>query len=96
MSNTNVQTATSAILSMSSDELAQVIEAIKYRRAQLGKVTARALTVGAKVKFNGKRGLVVGTVTKIKLKNCLVKDDRTGLVWNVPASMLTTVETAAA
>lgn len=87
----NLKTVIAEVMTMNADEIKAVFEAMQYRRAQLGKLNARALSVGNKVQFNGKRGLVVGTVTKIKLKNCLVKDNTTGLVWNVPASMLTAV-----
>ena len=76
----------------SNENLNQLSEAIKFSRAQLGKQTRRALTLGTTVQFhNAKTGKTLqGSVGKIAIKfitvNCGI-----GGSWRVPASMLTTV-----
>lgn len=92
----NLKTVIAEVMTMSDADIHAVIDAVKYRRAQLSKMNIRAMGVGDKVQFNGKRGHIVGTVTKVKLKNCTVRDDKTGMLWNVPATMLTAVAVAVA
>lgn len=73
-------------------ELASMIDAVKFNRAQLSKSVKRSLTVGDSVSFtSSKTGQnVTGIVTKIAIKYVTVKT-HTGL-WRVPANMLTVVE----
>jgi hypothetical protein len=89
----NVDRINTAIISgnLTNDELSTVIEAVRYARAQLGKRSIRALSIGDNVNFNSaKLGRnVTGVVTKIAIKYVTVKT-ATGL-WRVPASMLTVV-----
>lgn len=75
---------------LSNEELNQLSEAIKFSRAQLGKQTRRALTLGTQVKFhNAKTGKTLeGTVGKIAIKFITVNCGGSGS-WRVPASMLT-------
>jgi hypothetical protein len=89
----NVDRINTAIISgnLTNDELSTVIEAVRYARAQLGKKSIRALSIGDNVNFNStKLGRnVTGVVTKIAIKYVTVRT-ATGL-WKVPASMLTVV-----
>ncbi len=89
----NVDRINTAIISgnLTNDELSTVIEAVRYARAQLGKKSIRALSIGDNVNFNSaKLGRnVTGIVTKIAIKYVTVRT-ATGL-WKVPASMLTVV-----
>ena len=73
-------------------ELMSVIDAVKWKRATIGKLTKASLKSGDRVEFtSSKTGQAVqGTVTKIAIKYVTVKT-ATGL-WRVPASMLTKVE----
>lgn len=92
---TNLQTAIAAIQGMDKDELEQVIEAVKLRRNFIARSTVRSLNVGDTVSFDAgpRRGVRVGTVTKVNRKNVKVKEAGYG-TWNVPASLLTVVEAA--
>lgn len=73
-------------------ELASMIDAVKWNRAQLGKSVKRSLTIGDSVNFtSSKTGMnVTGIVVKIAIKYVTVKTVN-GL-WRVPANMLTVVE----
>lgn len=89
-----IQEIKSAIMfgDLSNDDLASIIDAIKYRRAQVGKQNARSFVVGARVKFtHPKTGRVhIGEVKKVKIKNITVLEN--GFTnWNVPANMLEAV-----
>jgi len=88
-----VQTAVNAINAMNSDELEQIVDAIKLRRNYLSRQTARALAVGDSVKFDARGRVVRGTVFKINPKTVIVMEQGYGK-WKVPASMLTRVDTA--
>ena len=69
-------------------ELMSMIDAVKWRRATLAKLTKASLTVGDTVSFtSNKTGMdMSGVVTKIAIKYVTVKT-ATGL-WRVPANML--------
>jgi len=85
------------ILTLDRVELDKVIEAVKHRRDQLHLVATRNLMVGARVKFQGRRGQVLtGTISRINLKRVKVDTDN-GQKWNVPAGLvvpITVKETA--
>lgn len=87
---TTLQEVNSAILygDFTNDQLNSIIDAIKYRRAQLTQQNKRELRVGTPVKFySSKRGMTVtGTVNKIAIKYITVSSPQ-GL-WRVPANML--------
>ena len=84
----NVQTAITAIRGMDNDEINQVVEAIKLQRTFNARATARSLTVGDTVEFQGRGGrTVVGTVEKINRKTVIVNSPTQGK-WKVTASML--------
>ena len=69
-------------------ELMSMIDAVKWRRATLAKLTKASLTVGDTVSFtSNKTGMdMSGVVTKIAIKYVTVKT-AAGL-WRVPANML--------
>jgi len=75
-----VQTAVNAINSMNSDELEQIVDAIKLRRTYLSRARGR---------------VVRGTVFKVNPKTVIVKEQGYGN-WKVPAAMLTRVDTETA
>jgi|SRR6056300_628173 hypothetical protein len=81
------------IYTLNTDELNQVIDAVKLRRNQLHSLDARSLKVGDRVSFQGRYGRTEkGTVEKIKIKYVLVRTD-SGTRWNVPGSHLTPIKT---
>lgn len=82
---TEIQTA-----DLTNEDLNLIIEAVKWRRTNLGRQTARSLRVGDRVSFNGRGGYTEGIVRDIKIKNVIVEAGLTR--WRVPASMLTLVE----
>jgi hypothetical protein len=73
-------------------ELASMIDAVKWRRATLSKLTKASLMIGDNVNFtSSKTGMnVTGLVVKIAIKYVTVKTAQ-GL-WRVPANMLTKVD----
>ena len=72
-----------------NEQLNSIQDAIKYRRAQLGKEAKRSFWNGDMVKFvHPKTGRThMGVVAKVKIKNISVREGT--LLWNVPANMLT-------
>jgi len=71
-----------------NEQLTSIIDAIKFRRAQMTRDAKRSFTVGSDVKFfSTKRGITVsGRVTKVAIKYITVSTAQ-GL-WRVPANML--------
>ena len=86
----DMETINTLVSKMGLEDIKVVNERMSLQRTFLGKDIMRGLTVGDTVSFNGRRGLVEGTVMKIKIKNVTVDTGVTGR-WNVPASMLTKV-----
>lgn len=85
----NTQSVLNAIRDMNNDELNAVIAAVKLQRNWLARSTARSLTVGDRVRFDaGRRGFILGEVTKVNPKNILVKQDGGFTTWRVQASLL--------
>ena len=82
------------IYTLNSEEISQVVAAVKLRRNQLHFASAHSLRVGQRVSFQGRHGITEkGTVEKIKIKYVLVRTDR-GQRWNVPGSHLTQIKEA--
>lgn len=85
-----IQEVNSAIMfgDFTNEQLNSIVQAIKYRRAQLTKEKVRSFWNGDNVKFvNPKTGRVhVGVVAKVKIKYITVREGNTN--WNVPANML--------
>jgi small-conductance mechanosensitive channel len=86
----NIQAINAAIISgnFNTEQLSQVIEAVKFARAKLTEQTKRNLTIGDNVNFNSSKlgRNVTGVVTKIAIKYVTVRTNQ-GL-WKVPANML--------
>ena len=89
-----IQEVNSAIMfgNWTNTELSSMIDAVKWKRATIAKLTKASLMLGDAVEFtSSKTGLnVKGVVTKIAIKYVTVKTAQ-GL-WRVPANMLTKVE----
>lgn len=85
------------ILTLDRDQLDRVIQAVKHRRDQLHLVATSSLTVGTRVKFEGRRGqTLTGTISRVNIKKVKVNTDN-GQIWNVPAGLvvpITVKETA--
>jgi hypothetical protein len=73
-------------------ELNAMIDAIKWKRATLAKLTKASLMCGDLVEFtSSKTGMTMqGTVTKIAIKYITVRTNQGA--WRVPANMLTLVD----
>ena len=74
---------------LNNDDLNLIIEAVKFKRAQNGRQAARTLKIGEQVSFNGRNGVVIGTLEQIKIKKAIVVSGMTR--WNVPLAMLEAV-----
>lgn len=80
------------VLSMDRDQLDRVIVAVKHRRDQLHLVATSRLTVGTRVKFQGRRGqIMTGTISRVNIKKVKVNCDN-GEKWNVPAGLVAITE----
>lgn len=94
MSQPSIQDVNSAIMfgSFSNEQLDSVLMAVKYRRAQIGRDTKRALVPGDVVRFtHPKTGRThQGSVVKINIKKIKVLEGNT--TWNVPANMIAVAE----
>ena len=76
---------------LSNDELTSVIDAVKWKRATIAKLTKASLRIGDNVNFtSSKTGQnVTGVVVKIAIKFVTVKTIQGA--WRVPANMLTVI-----
>jgi hypothetical protein len=77
---------------LSNDELMSVIDAVKWKRATIAKLTKASLRIGDNVNFtSSKTGQnVTGVVVKIAIKYVTVKSIQGA--WRVPANMLAKIE----
>ena len=77
---------------LTNDELMSVIDAVKWKRATIAKLTKASLKVGDNVNFtSSKLGRnVTGVVTKIAIKFVTVKTIQGA--WRVPANMLSKID----
>jgi sRNA-binding protein len=71
-------------------QLSRVNLSVASRRQVISRVMICQMRIGAKVKWNGKHGPQDGIVKKVKQKYVEVQVS-SGLIWNVPAAMLTVV-----
>jgi len=89
-----IQQVNSAIMlqTWTNTELTSMIDAVKWNRATLAKITKRGLSIGDTVNFTASRsGMnVTGVVMKIAIKYVTVKSVQGQ--WRVPANMLTLVD----
>ena len=80
-----------AIDSSDMKELKSIGDLIKQRKENISKTIMRDLKVGDRVQFENRYGEIqVGTVRKKNIKRCVIDTPEGG--WNVPASMLQSVE----
>ena len=87
--NNLVTRATELVYKMDSDQLNELIEAIKLKRTYIARQATRSLMVGDTVTFDAKmRGQITGQVVKINRKTVQVRCNRTQGLWKVTASML--------
>ena len=77
---------------LTNDELTSVIDAVKWKRATIAKLTKASLRIGDNVNFTStKTGMnITGVVVKIAIKFVTVKTIQGA--WRVPANMLTKIE----
>ena len=89
----DIKQITHAIMfgNLSNQDINQIVDAVKYARAQLARQNKRSLMPGDTVKFtSGRNGVTyTGTVNKVKIKYILVRTNA-GL-YNVPANMVEAV-----
>ena len=89
----SIQLVNTEILSgaFTNDQLASILDAVKFARAQLSKAITRSLKVGNNVKFTSTRDGVTysGIVVKINTKYILVNTPHGP--FNVPSNMLEVV-----
>jgi GTP-binding protein EngB required for normal cell division len=78
---------------LTNTELTSVIDAVKWKRATIAKLTKASLMLGDTVTFTStKTGRTMqGTVTKIAIKYVTVSVPGWGS-WKVPANMLSKIE----
>jgi putative ribosome biogenesis GTPase RsgA len=95
MSNTEELTfknCKTLILTMDTEQLDELIHAIKYRRDEINRELKDKFVVGDKVWFTHNRDnkTISGTVSKVNRKRLVVKEDGSEwTAWNVPPSILT-------
>jgi exosome complex RNA-binding protein Csl4 len=89
----NVTRAVEAIRKLeSSDQINQIIDAIKLQQTYVARNAARSVQVGTLVTFEGRRGnTVTGEVLKVNQKTIVVRDSATMAKWKVTASMVSPV-----
>jgi len=73
-----------------NDDLNSMIDAVKWRRAQLAKTVKNQLSPGTAVRFNSQKlgGMVSGTLESVKIKFATVNTAKGR--WRVPINMLET------
>ena len=85
----DIQAITSAIKfgNLSNDDINQIVEAVKYARAQITRIKARSFMQGDKVRFTSRGNTYFGTIVRLKIKNAVVRVGNYQS-YNVPVSML--------
>jgi hypothetical protein len=93
MKMSNLEIAMQAIRSMELDDLPALLQAVKSRRELLSNIAKNGLAVGDMVSFIARRNVVVvGRVTKINVKNVIVRPNDGSQSWNVLAALLKPVQ----
>ena len=89
----NVTKAVEAIRKLeSSDQINQIIDAIKLQQTFVARNAARSVQVGTVVTCEGRRGqTVTGEVLKVNQKTIVVRDSATMAKWKVTASMVSPI-----
>ena len=77
---------------LSNTDLHSIIDAVKWKRATLAKLTKASLAVGDSVEFtSNKTGMtLIGRVEKIAIKYVTVRTNQGA--WRVPANMLSKLD----
>ena len=77
---------------LSNTDLHAIIDAVKWKRATLAKLTKASLAVGDSVQFtSNKTGMtLIGRVEKIAIKYVTVRTNQGA--WRVPANMLSKLD----
>jgi hypothetical protein len=70
-----------------NEELSRVISAVKNQQRYLSMKTSSMLKIGDIVKFNSKRGQIIGTVLKINTKTIHVVS-LSGTTWRVSPTLI--------
>lgn len=90
LTKSEIQALNTLIGKADNEDMSVIYERMKLQRTWISNQVRRSLTVGDKVKFQGRRGVMVtGEVTKVNRKKCIVREGMTN--WNVPMSMLEAV-----
>ena len=71
----------------SDEQMQEIASMFNDARNLKAHSAARSYSIGQKVKWNGRRGSMSGTIIKVLKKNIRVKTESDG-VWNVTASLL--------
>jgi len=88
----DVQSLRTVLEKCDNDDLTLVVNLLKARRDSIGRMNTATLRRGARVKFTGRRGVVVtGTVEKVNRKTVTVRAEGGGL-WRVAGSLLEAVQ----
>ena len=87
LTKTELKRIATLMAKASGDDMRTI--AAMYNDASTAKTrnAARSFSVGDKVKWSGKRGVMSGVVTKVNRKNIVVRTDFDG-TWNVTATLL--------
>lgn len=88
-----VTKAVELIYQMDSNELTQIVEAVKLKRTHLARTMTRSVNVGDTVTFEARGRTVVGEVTKVNTKTLQVREAPRGggftsTNWKVTASLV--------
>jgi hypothetical protein len=90
----NITQINTAIMfsNLTNNELTSVIDAVKWKRATIAKLTKAGLRIGDNVNFTStKTGInMTGVVMKIAIKYVTVRTLQGA--WRVPANMLTKID----
>lgn len=70
-----------------NDELNQIVDSLKFARAQMAHVKARSFGPGDKVRFTSRGKTYFGTIDRVKIKNAVVIIGSHSR-YNVPVNML--------
>jgi len=80
---------TSVIPNLSDIECTAIFHAVERRKAQIARQNVRTFRKGDLVKFDVRTGDVRGTVVKVNRKNIIVESALGGVMYRVPANMVT-------
>lgn len=88
MTPETIRTIQTAIATATREELNVIISAVNTRTKQISLKQKSQFRVNQRVKCKGKRSDFFGAIQKINRKNIIVKDEKTGQLWNVSPTFL--------